>query len=228
MTNTQFSLDASIHFDFLAAPWLYRAVSPVTTGIPNELDSTAGPYKSDGTGPPFPGDLRAVHLLECLAFNDRVSDFTIDIGDNTTPNLSGIMNRGISKIRIPGQINVNTATPEVLSSIPILNNSPKIVGGILAYRWRTTSMDPRIPFKYQTPGPGFDFSDSTAKFPGYGIHSLAELNVVLSSSQALALAAGTYPTPFNISNLDQRDALWADVYNYCTVRSDTFCALRLS
>ncbi len=139
--------------------------------------------------PPYPpGDLRAMRLLECLSFVDSGKDSSV-----------------------PGQVNVNTAPAEVLSMIPILNDRAGWVSAILAYRWRTTSDDPRIPFGYRSTY--YDFRDSvgpSAKYPGYGIRSLGELEIPLSFPFATA------------PNLDQREALWSDVFNLCTVRSDKF------
>ncbi len=57
----------------------------------------------------------------------------------------------------------------------------------------------------------YDFTDP-AKYPGYGIRSLSELMVPLTIDPAFA----------NALTLDQRDQLWATLYNMCTVRSDTF------
>ncbi|HEY4330764.1 MAG TPA: hypothetical protein VGN88_13570, partial [Phycisphaerae bacterium] len=148
-----------------------------------------GPDEAEGAqvARPYPtGDVRAMKLLDCLTF------------------LTG-------PARIPGQINVNTAPAEVLATIPIFDGRPWWVGGILAYRWRTTSMDPRIPTTYQSGL--YDFSDSwgpAARYPGYGIRSMGELEIPLSFTFSDA------------PNLDQREALWSDAVNMCTVRSDTF------
>ncbi len=99
LVNTQCPEDASIHFDFKAPGWMYNS--------PNAPVDVTAPPSGMKTG-----DIRAVHLLECLAMVDRVSDPTIDLGDNNT------VARGISKLRIPGQININTAPGEVLAALP--------------------------------------------------------------------------------------------------------------
>jgi hypothetical protein len=196
VANTQFPADATIHFDFRSGPSLYSNSDPIT-GAPT--DPVAPPAD------PKNGDLRAVRLLECLAFTDRVSTYGIDLGDN-----ADINRRGLSKLRIPGRLNVNTAPAEVLATIPALAATPKYVGAILAYRWRTQSdSDPRIPAAYR--GGGYNFTDAT-KYPGYGIRSMGELEVALSADAAFSSAV----------TLDAREALWAAVYNMCTVRSDTF------
>ncbi len=203
VAKTRFPQTLRIHFDSRTSPWLYQV-----QGTPDEsLVPVLAP-------PNNLGDLRAARLSECLAFVDRVSDNTINLGDNNA------VGQGLSKIRIPGQINVNTASAGVLASIPIFNNpsNAKYVSAILAHRWRVNSMtDPRItslPAKYQAPSPGYDFSNA-ALFPGYGIRSLAELEVPLSSDPTFTGGIGHHSRTV-------RDTLWADVYNQCTVRSDTF------
>jgi hypothetical protein len=147
----------------------------------------SGPGEPAGAaGHPYAGgDVRALKLLESITM--------------------------LGPLRVAGQINVNTAPGPVLSTIPILNENPNWVAAIMAYRWRTTSLDERIPPYYRSGL--YDFTDCTgpnAKYPGYGIRSLGELEVPLS-----------IPFP-KAPSLDQRDALWSDVYNLCTVRSDTF------
>jgi hypothetical protein len=124
--------------------------------------------------------------------------------------------------KVAGQINVNTAPYEVLCSLGAFNYvkaSPSVkdqfARAILAYRYRSKSQsvaknpnpDPRVPPAPQG-GIEFDFTN-TAKYPGYGIRSMGELAIPLSS-------VGT----FNL--LSQRDHLWGAIYDSCTVRSDTF------
>ena len=156
-----------------------------------------------------------MRLIGCLAFTDRLSDLSINLGDNTTfKTINGVNypDLGMSKLRIPGKINVNTASPEVLASIPILNANPKLIGTILAYRWRTTTTNARIPIAYQLT-PVIDFTN-VIQFPGYGIRSLAELQIPIMAYQT---AAGlTY------ADLADRDSIWGQMYNALTVRSDTF------
>jgi hypothetical protein len=196
LANTQCPEDAGIHFDFRTPPWVYSTQT--------DIGETAAP-------PPTPktGDIRAMRLLDCLAFVDRVSDYSIDIGDNNP------IARGLSKLRIPGQINVNTASAEVLATLAPLNNAAnyKYIGEIMAYRWRTVHNDPRIPVPVQGT---HDYNDATA-FPGYGIRSLGELNVPLTMD-----TVPVTPDPNRAYTLDERDGGWASLYNMCTVRSDTF------
>jgi hypothetical protein len=202
--NSQCPQDAGIHFDFRTPGWAYNSsgwIFNLATGL------TVDPYVAPATPPGGmkDGDYRAMGLLDYITLTDRVSDYTIDLGDNQAPNL-----RGISKLRIPGRINVNTASPEVLSSIPYLSGKPQVVGAIIAYRLRIDGST--LPAPYTV---AIDFSDHllpTSKYPGYGIHSLGELEIPLSADATSSGAA----------LLDTRDAAWASIYNLCTVHSDTF------
>ncbi len=192
--------DAQVHFDFRGAPMLYSPGATAPTGY-------------------VPGDVNAVKLLQYLTLTDRVSDYTIDLGDNATAG-------GISKIRIPGRINVNTASPQVLGTLPVFSNTTgsvpnaQLLGCILAYRWRTTTTDARIPINCQPVTP-VDFTSQT-NYPGYGIRSMAELQIPILVFQEYAIAKTgptlSYPTLFD------RDQLWAQMFNSLTVRSDTFVA----
>ncbi|HVT80884.1 MAG TPA: hypothetical protein VHM90_09520, partial [Phycisphaerae bacterium] len=58
-----------------------------------------------------------------------------------------------------------------------------------------------------------NFSNQT-EFPGYGIHSIAELLVPLAALRQLDAPAAT--------TLAERDWLWGDIASCLTVRSDTF------
>jgi hypothetical protein len=201
LATTQFPGDAGVHFDFYTQPQYYGGGTPATVT----------------------GDPAAIRLQSCLAFTDRLSDYTIDLGDNTTFRSIATggtpytaYDQGMSKLRIPGKINVNTASPEVLMSIPVLNSYPKLIGTILAYRWRARTDDVRLPALYQLTAPAvIDFTTAASNnYPGYGIRSLGELQIPIMEFQK---AAGV-----SYTNIADRDALWGQMYNALTVRSDTF------
>jgi hypothetical protein len=180
-----------------------------------------------------------VKLMRYLAFTDRLSNYGVDLGDNTTfKTLSTgggpltLYDQGMSKLRMAGKINVNTASPEVLATIPVLRANPQLIGVIMAYRWRTNTADVRIPPAYQYT-PAIDFSPvaangaqvnnlTGAEVPGYGIRSLHELLIPIWAYQlAKATTAGTtYLAAF--PTMADRDVMWGDLYNALTVRSDTF------
>jgi hypothetical protein len=175
--------------------------------IPAQLTTIVGAANPEGSVHfDFDTDPAAKQMLGSLAMVDRVSDYTINLGDNDPTN------RGVSKLRIPGQINVNTAPPEVLATIPFLNANPQYISKILAYRWRTVN-DHNIDNRF-TPGlrqadgiPAFDYRPGVGP-TGYGISSMLELKTLLNPATSTTLA--------------DRDQNWARVYNYLTLRSDTF------
>ncbi|MGN6369337.1 MAG: hypothetical protein ACTHN5_13845 [Phycisphaerae bacterium] len=177
-TNMQFQQQAKIYFDFRPHPGIYSACPP------DEVT---------GTAPVFEGDIRATRLLDQITCIDRVADTSIDIGGGATD---------IDKIRLPGQINVNTASGDVLRAIP--NMTDQMVANILAYRDRTYSNGATVTYNGATSA-----AYAPGSYPGSGFRSLAELIIPISD-------AGTPAT------LPDRDALWAKVFNLCTVRSDTF------
>jgi hypothetical protein len=194
-TQMDFPQEAQIRFDFKAAPWLYS--SPSNPPSPPTIKG---------------GDKRAVQLLDQIAVIDRVYDASIDTGYGPV---------SIQKLRLPGRINVNTASgmrvaisgtnpigivrDDVLRAIP--NMTDQAVANIVAYRERKKLMTltPSTTITYNG-AVSPDFTDSS-NFPGGGIRSLGEL---------------LYCLPRTGATLDARDALWASIYNYCTVRSDTF------
>ncbi len=98
--------------------------------------------------------------------------------------------------RIPGRININTADANVLQALMTLVGLTLSAGTTLvSYRDRTGN-----------------FTSSSA-YPGYGFRSVGELLVPLTSTAFMA----TVPKTF-----DQRDQVWAMLFNELTVRSDTY------
>ncbi|MCL2645999.1 MAG: hypothetical protein FWD61_03215 [Phycisphaerales bacterium] len=180
-------IEAQLHFDFYTTPQIFATSPPDDSGVTD------------------PVDIRAIKLLDQLTFIDRVSDPSIDVGGGALD---------INKIRLPGQINVNTAPGDVLRCLPglqaignasAINN---IVGNILAYRSHANGSGN---LNYTT---GKDYSASTYGNVR-GIHSLGELFIPILDAMNTGGAA-------TFSTLDDRDKVWASIYNLCTVRSDTF------
>ncbi|HVX86527.1 MAG TPA: hypothetical protein VH253_17225 [Phycisphaerae bacterium] len=191
-------IDSQLHFNFFAPPVFFNTTP------------TSDPYKTSAdvpSGYPKPGDIRAVHLLDQISFIDRQSD-------GVSAQSLGLTNT-IDKLRIPGRININTASGDVLRAVPAiqLTTTPnQTVANMLAYRDRLVNSDPRAKYPLSTgTAASTDYSDhltTTSKYPGVGFRSMAEaLNV-------LAVPSAT--------DLQTRDAVWAAAYNLCTVRSDTF------
>jgi hypothetical protein len=163
-------LDAQVRFDFYSDPSFFATSPP---------SDPSGKY-----------DIRAMRLLDQLAMIDRVSNYSIDIGGGATD---------INKIRIPGRINVNTASGDVLRAIP--NMTDQMVANILSYRSRPS---PAVPYNGVT---GTDYTNA-GTYPGVGIRTLGELTVPLATVGA--------------ASIDVRDAAWGKIYNLCSVNSDTF------
>jgi hypothetical protein len=143
-----------------------------------------------------------VKLLGEIAMVDRVSDYSNAV--------NGIVGFDIQKIRLPGLINVNTASGDVLRAIP--NMTDQMVANILAYRSRQASIT------YNGMASTTDYS-VVATYPGLGIRSLAELLVPLAG---LTPARQLNPAQYFSASMDSRDQAWGSIYNLCSVRSDTF------
>ncbi|HMD55046.1 MAG TPA: hypothetical protein VKJ65_10905, partial [Phycisphaerae bacterium] len=172
-------------------------------------------------------------ILSLMTLTDRASDPSI------SPTPTGIPN-STALVRIPGRININTASEPVLltafSNVLDLYGYPNATVGVnktadlhlaeqmvldtIAFRQRlasaktlplvreagTVTTTTTVPYNYS----------NTAVFPGNGgFRSIGDLLVALIPD-AIANAP-TQPT-----TLQARDAAWADVANFCTVRSDTF------
>jgi hypothetical protein len=189
-------IDSQLHFNFLAAPWVYNTTpsadpaSPPTAAIPA-------------------GDIRAVHLLEQITLYDRLTDASV------AAQVGKVGISGIDLLRLPGQVNLNTASGDVIRALPAIQNitinaintSPNVaVANILAYRDRAglgTVKYPPTSANVNT----VDYSDTT-KYPGIGIRSMAEVLNIVGSTTA--------------TDLKTRDQDWSAMLNLCTVRSDTF------
>ncbi|MGN6366673.1 MAG: hypothetical protein ACTHN5_00150 [Phycisphaerae bacterium] len=131
--KTDFPYDAQVHFDFKATPDFFT-------------DPTRQPQASDQ----FPCDARAVRLFDYLCMLDRVGDPSVDIGGGAND---------VMKLRLPGQINVNTADLPTLSAIA--NMPPAVAAKIVAYRDR-----------------------AYGSYPGRGIRTLGELLVPVCDALA--------------------------------------------
>jgi hypothetical protein len=173
-------------------------------------------------------------ILSLMTLTDRASDPSI----TPTPAGQGLLanstagNPSPDLVRIPGRINLNTANGSVLYTAfsQIMNDgsltvakqqnlAESLAAYVITYRQRLTTATVPIysgtamvtPITtYNSTFTGFP----VATYPGYGLHSLGDL--VLASIPAETTIVGTPTT------LQQRDSVWSDVANFCTVRSDTF------
>jgi hypothetical protein len=191
-STMQFPIDAQMHFDFMAAPWIFNSTPTADSAAPPATPNVK------------PGDIRAVHIFDQITLMDRVSDTSIDLSR------AGIT-QAIDKLRLPGQVNINTAYGDVLRALPgiqaMTTMTPnQAVANILAYRDRLSTAGAKYPMNGGSAAT-VDYSDPT-NYPGKGFRSMAELLVVLQDT--------------NAQDLQGRDYFWASVLNLCTVRSDTF------
>jgi hypothetical protein len=143
---------------------------------------------------------------------DRSTDSTINIGGGATD---------INKLRIPGRINVNTATGPVLMGIPGM--SQKMAQYILAYRDRISTASLAAPFNSGTA----KVFTSAVTYPGKGIRSLGELLYVVqlaavNNATPLSLDGQYGPGNATSTGTTPANGYFNNIMNYCTVRSDTF------
>jgi hypothetical protein len=180
------AMEAQLHFDFFTDPRIYNTAP--STDSANTVH------------------IASHRFLDHIAMIDRVSDFSIDVG-------RGVVD--INKIRIPGQININTASNDVIRCIPGIHQLAepnKAVAEIIAYRDRaaTGAVSYGAGSTEGAKSNTGDYSNTT-NYPGRGFRTLAELSIPINN------VVGGTPT-----TLDMRDKAWASIYNLCTVRSDTF------
>ncbi len=157
-------------------------------------------------------DSRTVKLLDYIDMTDRSTDSTINIGGGATD---------INKLRIPGRINVNTATGPVLMGIPGM--SQKMAQYILAYRDRISTASLAAPFNSGTA----KVFTSAVTYPGKGIRSLGELLYVVqlaavNNATPLSLDGQYGPGNATSTGTTPANGYFNNIMNYCTVRSDTF------
>ena len=220
-----------------ASPTVYPQVSPSWLGQNIQSGKLAGLSSA------FPAearfrfeyviDPRVRMFFRNLAQVDRASDGTDQIGTGTADLLD--------ENRIAGRVNLNTASLQVLSTLPAFINyvTPTLPASwtikwqqavdVIAYRDRLgpttfTVMAGGTP----TPVTSNDFS-STYDFPGRGIKSLPELLVPMAISDGTLLynkAAHTMTAASGktLTDVGGTYSTWAKLYGCCTVRSDTFMA----
>jgi len=135
---------------------------PYEAQIRFDFRATSGLY-ANPTANTNVGDPRAVTLLDYIALVDRAQDL-IDVGNGVND---------INKVRLPGRINVNTASAEALKAISPVNMLDQHVANIVTYRTREFT-----PVNYNSV-PGFGFSSLAPNYLGYGIRSTGELYYVL-------------------------------------------------
>ncbi len=164
-------------------------------------------------------DPRAQRLFMSVAMADRSSDGFDQIGFGSADSTD--------EARIPGRINVNTASPQVLRAVFANFTSTSTVldawvANIMAYRDRVAVSSLAAPYNAATPAG--DYSNTT-NYPGLGIRSLSELLIPLGSADGTVTLSGSRTVPASgksILSVTAPDQTWVKAYGACTVRSDTF------
>ena len=233
------SFQAALYLDFAYDPRV-----AATFANADFLNPVLAPAIANGTG--AAGDVAPTIL----------SMITLTARNQTASAAAGALPNGIHDlVRMAGKVNINTAGQAVLFSAfsddaglsninivaPVGVESQRIadisqlVADTIAFRDRApagtviptltfgTADNPMIDtsdFK----SPGYPMPAGTTYTAGGGFRSLGDLLLAFMPSENLAA----------LTTLQQRDAVWADVANFITVRSDTFAvygylqALRLN
>ena len=213
---------AALYFDFAYDP--RAAVTAVDQAFSDPAVTAAG--GAVGEIPPC--------ILTMTTLTDRTG--------NTTDAIS-LPNGAADLVRLPGKININTADENVLytafsedaaasqivapTGFSGSSFTPQwqMVADTIAYRNRLAGGSSLQAGTMATTVPTSWYTSSSGRWGStVGFHSLGDLLLALIPSENLS----------SITTLQQRDAPWADVENFLTVRSDTFAvygyiqALRLN
>ncbi len=204
--------------DYVPVCMLSSSLATLTrnTVEPNVLLQYEARARFDFLAPPTgPVSPRASRILACITLVDRADNPRVDVGGGAV---------GLEKVRIPGRINVNTAPVAVLADLFSNEPPPPLPGEPVAPTLTpqqavadTEAFRDRLAFVYQPPGGGGPYRANFAAgklYPGVGITTMGQL--LYAFTQGLPRAKNPPAT------LDARDADWAAIYNYSTVRSDTF------
>ncbi|MGC8559934.1 MAG: hypothetical protein ACP5O1_04565 [Phycisphaerae bacterium] len=180
----------------------------------------------------------AGEIAPCILTMTTLNDRTTNTGDAIS-----LPNGVADLVRMPGKVNINTADQNVLytafsedaganqiiapAGFSGSSFTPQwqMVADTIAYRNRLAG-GTNVQAGYMTTAvPSSWYTSSSGRWGStLGFHSLGDLLLALIPSEKLS----------SITTLQQRDAPWADVANFLTVRTDTFAvygyiqALRLN
>ncbi len=187
---TTLQYEANARFDFMANP-LIGAVQP---------------------------DDRAQGMLQYITMTNQASYADTNDGGGPSSYNTTFDPYTLDKLRMPGRINVNTA------SLPVLDAMlASLTAAPLTAANETQIATDIASFRDRTVGTSYADGTSTGQLGGMGISSMADLAYAIS---------GPYGGIFNLTStlpttMDQRDEYWASLANMCTVRSDTFAVYGL-
>jgi hypothetical protein len=216
--------DAALYFDFTYDP--RAAYTAADAGFADPVVTANGGVA--GEIPPT--------ILSMTTLTDR--------SQSNTAAASALPESTIDLVRQAGKININTAGPDVLYSVfsedgalagdttPALlsKDISTLVDDTIAFRERLAAGKGSLPLFAVTPGTVTVTTvpnglNNYSIYGGTGFQSSADMLLALLPT----VESGTFPTGAisTPATLQQRDAAWADVENFITVRSDTFAVYGL-
>ena len=218
------ALQADLYFDFTYDP--RAAYTAADAGFADPVVTANGGVA--GEIPPT--------ILSMTTLTDR--------SQSNTAAASALPESTIDLVRQAGKININTAGPDVLYSVfsedgalagdttPALlsKDISTLVDDTIAFRERLAAGKGSLPLFAVTPGTVTVTTvpnglNNYSIYGGTGFQSSADMLLALLPT----VESGTFPTGAisTPATLQQRDAAWADVENFITVRSDTFAVYGL-
>jgi hypothetical protein len=234
--------DSALYFDFAYDPRAAYSAATQVYGYPEDpilAVNTGGSVARTSFGEMAP------NILSMVSITYR----------SASPASAALPEGATDLVRLPGKININTAGPDVLYSAfsddgalwsgsvaptaPYISN---LVDAAIAFRDRldTTVASPGsyVPNFVATgtgtsanttvtmaKNPLLNFKYSAAGYVGTGFRTRADL--LTAMLPVIDTAGGLYTGSVVPTTIQQRDAAWADVANFITVRSDTFAVYGL-
>ena len=225
--------DAALYFDFAYDPRAADSAATQTPGYPMD------PVLAQNGG--VIGEM-SPNILSMVSVTYRPT---------TGPAGAALPEGATDLIRLPGKININTAGPDVLYSAfsddgalwngaaPTATSVSNLVDAAIGFRDRlpagvavpiftstgTAGSTSATTTMTMATNPSLTFNYNGQGYPGTGFRTRADL---LTAMLPIIDTAGTLYTGSLVpTTLQQRDAAWADVANFLTVRSDTFAVYGL-
>jgi len=230
--------DSALYFDFAYDPRAAYSAATQAPGYPEDpilAVNTGGSVVRTSFGEMAP------NILSMISISYRTG----------SPASAALPNGTADLVRLPGKININTAGPDVLYSAfsddgalwnalsptaPYISN---LVDAAIAFRDRlpagasvpiftstgTTGSTSATTTMALAVNPLLTFNYNTQGYPGTGFRTRADL--LTAMLPIIDTAGSLYAGSLVPTTLQQRDAAWADVANFLTVRSDTFAVYGL-
>ncbi len=212
--------EAALYFDFAYDPRAAYTAADDTAVDPVIPAADQRPAGTQQMVPPT--------ILSMTTLTDR--------SQSNTAAASALPGGAADLVRQAGKININTASQSVLFSAysadgalltdtaaQRLTDTSQLVADTIAFRDRlpSTTKVPLFTVPTGATTPGYP----SATYAGLGFRSAADLLVAFIPT----IESGTFPSAVKTppATIQQRDAAWADVENFISVRSDTFAVYGL-